>query len=173
VRPRDVLVKAGEFLLFVVLFLAALWVALFLVKLSGWWPWFENAPDGQWAAVTLPALAVLVIAVAFAHDRILRKAGARPAEPAAVTVGKALREMAVQTGQGLLFAALFLPWFAVWLVLVQVTGVRAKLYQNMPLSVVVMGGGMVLSAVAAWLCWRWIMGKLRARGRPPETQQGG
>ena len=123
-------------LLFIVLLLAGLWIVLFLVKLSGWWEWLvESGPDGPVAAVMFPALAALLIAVTFIHDRILRRAGVRPAEPAGVTVRKALREMAVQAGKGLLFTVLLLPWFAVWSVLMVLTGVRAAMYQNLPVSV--------------------------------------
>ena len=175
VRPvlRRAAVKAGEILLFVVLLLAGLWIVLALVKVSGWWEWLvESGPDGPVAAVTLPVLAVLLIAVTFIHDRIMRKVGVRPPEAVAVTVRKSLREMAGQAGQGLLFIALFAAFFIVWAVLASVTGIRAAMYQNMPLSVVVMVIGFVLSCGGAWICHAWIMRKLRARGRPPERKEG-
>ena len=75
---REAAVKAGEFLLFVVLLAAGLWIVLALVMVSGWWEWLvESGPDGPVAAVMFPALAVLLIAVAFIHDRIMRKVGGR------------------------------------------------------------------------------------------------
>ena len=161
---RSAVVKLGEMLLFIVLLLAGLWIVLFLVKLAGWWEWFESGPDGPVMAATLPTLAALLIAVVFVHDRILRRAGVRPAEPAAVTVRKALREMAVQAGKGLLFTVLLLPWFAVWSVLMVLTGVRAAMYQNLPVSVAATLIGAVVSAACAWFIYEWIMRKLWARG---------
>ena len=147
---RPAAVKTGEFLLFIVLLSAGLWTALALVRVAGWWEWLvESGPDGQVAAVMFPTLAVLLAAVAFVHDRVLRKAGVRPAEPATVTVGKALRETAVQAGKGLLFLVLLLAWFAVWSVLMVLTGVRAAMYQNLPVSVAATLVGLVVSAACA------------------------
>ena len=87
-----------------------------------------------------------------------------------MTVRKALREMAVQAGKGLLFLVLLLPWFAVWSVLMVLTGVRAAMYQNLPVSVAATLIGLVVSAICAWIIHAWIMRKLRARVVAPDPQ---
>jgi uncharacterized membrane protein HdeD (DUF308 family) len=91
----------------------------------------------------------------------------------AVTLRKALRWLAAQLGELLLFIALVAAWFFVWGVVGLVTGVRAAMYQNYPVSLAVTVIGMTLILGSAWLSHRWIKRRWRARGKPQETQEGG
>ena len=165
-------VKIGVGILFIVLLLAGLWIMLFLIKLTGWWEWFESAPDGQFAAVMFPALAVLLIACAFIHDRILRKAGLKPPEAAAVTVRKAVREMAGQMMEALLVFALMVPWLLVWGVLFFVSGLRASFYRAGPVWVWGwMGVSMLAILYATFATYGWV--QRRWRRKPPQAQDHG
>jgi hypothetical protein len=160
---RPAAVKAGVWILCAVLFLACLWIVLALSRVTGVWAWFEEAGEVPATLAVVSLLAVLLISVAFIHDRILRKAGVRPAEPASVTVRKALRGMAVSVAESVFFLVLFLAWFAVWSVLAILTGVRAAMYQNLPVTVAVMVIGGILTLVCAFYSYEWIVRK-RARG---------
>jgi hypothetical protein len=174
VTGREVALKWGELLLFVVLLLAALWTAMVLVMRAGWWWWLvKTGPDGQVAAVMFPGLAVIVAAVAFIHDRILRKVGVRPAERAVVTVRKALRGLAVWVGEFLLLLVLAVPWVIFWGFLFIVSGLRARMYGAGEIWVWVMtGAAMILVFVPAFVTQALILRRWRARGKPPETQEG-
>ena len=166
---RGAAVKAGEFLLFVVLLAAGLWIVIFLAMVTGVWAWYERAPDGPAAVASLIMLAVPLAAAAFVHDRIMRKAGVRPPEAVAVTLRKALWGMAAASGEFLLLLALMAPWAIFWGFLFFVSGLRAKMYGADQIWVWVMtGAALILVGVPAFMTQQMILRKLRARGRPPE-----
>ena len=165
-------VKIGVGVLFVVLLLAGLWIMLFLIKLTGWWEWFESAPDSEFGAVMFPALAVLLIACAFIHDRILRKAGLKPREAATVTVRNAMREMAAQIMQALLVLGIMAAWFVVWGVLFFASGLRASMYRADPVWVWSWAGvSMLAILIATFATYHWV--QRRWRRKPPQAQERG
>jgi hypothetical protein len=160
-------VKAGEVMLFVVLLAAALWTVMALARMTWLWGWFESADDGPAAVATLITAAVLLVSVAFIHDRILRRVGVRPPEAVAVTPRKALRGMIVQTGEFLLLLALMVPWAIFWGVLFIVSGLRAKMYGADEIWIWVMtGAALILVCVPAFVTYEMISRKLRERNLP-------
>ena len=123
--------------------------------------------------VILPALAALLVAVIFVHDRILLRMGVRHAEPAAVTVRRALQELVVWMGEMLLLILLFLPFFFFWSWIAVLTGIRAAAYQNYPVAITKSFGGLALSISPAWFIRSRIIRHLgtttEARGRAAES----